>query len=135
VEFADTNIFVYAASRHQADLAKMQAAQHLIATRPLAISLQVLQEFYVVARSPRKLNLSHQEALRRCLAWRRLPILEPTVALDDAAQISDRLGIGYYDAAIVAAARKLGCAKIYSEDLNAGQDYGGVLVENPFVGL
>jgi len=33
---------------------------------------------------------------------------------------------------IVAAAERAGCSKIWSEDLNAGQEYFGVPVENPF---
>jgi predicted nucleic acid-binding protein len=41
----------------------------------------------------------------------------------------------YWDAAIVAAARKLGCETLYSEDLNRGQDYGGVIVRNPFTSV
>jgi predicted nucleic acid-binding protein len=40
--------------------------------------------------------------------------------------------ISYWDAAIVAAAKKLGCHTLYSEDLNDGQDYDGVTVVNPF---
>jgi predicted nucleic acid-binding protein len=34
---------------------------------------------------------------------------------------------------IVAAADRGGCEKIWSEDLNTGQEYFGVMVENPFV--
>jgi predicted nucleic acid-binding protein len=33
---------------------------------------------------------------------------------------------------IVHSATETGCAVLYSEDLNAGQDYSGVRVENPF---
>ena len=36
------------------------------------------------------------------------------------------------DAAIIAAARELGCQTVYSEDLNDGQTYDGVTVVNPF---
>jgi predicted nucleic acid-binding protein len=34
--------------------------------------------------------------------------------------------------AIVEAARALGCQEVLSEDLNVGQNYGGVRVVNPF---
>ncbi len=37
-----------------------------------------------------------------------------------------------WDATILAAAVELGCTTIYSEDMNDGQDYGGVRVVNPF---
>jgi predicted nucleic acid-binding protein len=33
---------------------------------------------------------------------------------------------------IIAAARLSDCDLLYSEDLNHGQDYGGIRVENPF---
>jgi predicted nucleic acid-binding protein len=33
---------------------------------------------------------------------------------------------------IVRSANEMGCAVLYSEDLNSGQDYSGVRVENPF---
>jgi predicted nucleic acid-binding protein len=37
-----------------------------------------------------------------------------------------------WDAAIIGAARRAGCARLYSEDLNAGQDFDGVAVVDPF---
>ncbi len=43
-----------------------------------------------------------------------------------------RFDISYWDAAILEAARALGCEVVLSEDLNDGQDYAGVRVENPF---
>jgi predicted nucleic acid-binding protein len=43
-----------------------------------------------------------------------------------------RFQISYWDAAIIEASRAMGCAKLLSEDLGDGQDYGGVLVANPF---
>src|SRR5438552_15868477 len=44
-------------------------------------------------------------------------------------------GIHFYDGMIIAAAECGGCHKIWSEDLNAGQEYFGIAVENPFVWL
>jgi predicted nucleic acid-binding protein len=41
-------------------------------------------------------------------------------------------GIRFYEGMIVAAAERGGCEKIWSEDLNAGQKYFGVTVDNPF---
>jgi predicted nucleic acid-binding protein len=49
--------------------------------------------------------------------------------------ISRRFRITYYDGAILAAAERLGCETLYSEDLSDGQTYGRVRVENPFRGL
>jgi len=52
--------------------------------------------------------------------------------VDLALEIAKRFNLGYYDSLILAAARLGGCSVVYSEDLNPGQDYGGVRVENPF---
>lgn len=40
--------------------------------------------------------------------------------------------LSYWDAAIVEAARTLGCEEVLSEDLNSGQDFDGVRAVNPF---
>jgi predicted nucleic acid-binding protein len=138
VEFLDTNVLVYAASDKAADQQKGHVARDLLRRGPaeFAISLQVLQEFYVAARAPRKLDLDHEEALRFCGQWRAFTVLEPTLGLFEAAvELCARYQIGYYDAAILAAARQLGCTTLHSEDLNDGQDYEGVRVENPFRGI
>jgi predicted nucleic acid-binding protein len=138
VEFLDTNVLVYAASQQAADQQKAGVARDLLRRGPqeFAISLQVLQEFYVASRAPRKLALSHEEALQFCDQWRAFTVLEPTLQLFEAAlELCTRYQINYYDAAILAASRQLGCTTVHSEDLNDGQDYGGVRVENPFRGL
>jgi len=138
VEFLDTNVLVYAASERAADQQKAGVARDLLRRGPseFAISLQVLQEFYVAARAPRKLALTHEEALKFCGQWRAFTVLEPTLQLFEAAlELCARHQIAYYDAAILAAARQLGCGKVHSEDLNDGQNYDGVRVENPFRGI
>jgi predicted nucleic acid-binding protein len=67
--------------------------------------------------------------------YERFPVQETTVALFNAALRSKRrYGIHYWDAAIIEAARSLGCDTVLSEDLSDGQDYGGVRVINPFKG-
>jgi len=62
-----------------------------------------------------------------------LPTLDLTPALFRAAlNIHRRFQISYWDAAIIAAAKQMGCRTVYSEDLSAGQNYDGVTVINPF---
>ena len=48
-------------------------------------------------------------------------------------EVFSRHGIQFYDAMMVSAALESGCTEILSEDLNDGQDYGGVIAHNPFV--
>jgi predicted nucleic acid-binding protein len=67
-------------------------------------------------------------------AFLRFPVQETTVALMRAAlSTSRRFRVSYRDAAIIEAARSLGCGTPLSEDLADGTDYGGVRVRNPFV--
>ena len=49
-----------------------------------------------------------------------------------AAATCQRFGVSYWDAAILEAARSLGCDLVLSEDLGDGRNYAGVRVENPF---
>ena len=42
--------------------------------------------------------------------------------------------VGFYDALMIAAANKMGCATVFTEDLNSGQKYGNVTAVNPFQG-
>ena len=63
----------------------------------------------------------------------RFPVLDITTDLMLAAAATcRRFGVSYWDAAILEAARSLGCDVVLSEDLSDGQDYAGVRVENPF---
>jgi predicted nucleic acid-binding protein len=58
------------------------------------------------------------------------PVAPSTVR--DPLQLAARFQISYWDAAIIAASRELGCHTVYSEDLSDGQDYEDVVVVNPF---
>lgn len=55
VRFIDTNVLLYAISRDREERDKAQRANEILATRDIALSVQVLQEFYVqaTAREPR----------------------------------------------------------------------------------
>ena len=100
------------------------------------MSVQVLQEFYTQAtRRTRNDRLTHEDALAVLERLVALPVQALTTELVLAAIATcGRFRISYWDAAIIEAARALGCAVVLSEDLNDGQDYGGVRVENPFRG-
>ena len=72
---------------------------------------------------------------KRLCAWTNRSIVRPKLSVphvDLALEISRRYQTGYYKALILSAARFMGCDVVYSEDLNDGQDYGGVIVTNPF---
>ena len=132
--FVDTNVLLYAASTADDEKDKALRAREILEAEDLALSVQVLQEFYVQATRPtRSERLSHAQAATLVEALLRFPVQETTVALMRAAlETAARFRVSYWDAAIIEAARALGCDVVLSEDLNDGQDYAGVRVENPF---
>jgi predicted nucleic acid-binding protein len=136
VRFVDTNVLLYAISRDEAERGKAAQASELLSSREVALSVQVLQEFYVqVTRDSRPDRLDREQAAALVESFRRFPVQETTMpVMLSAMSTSERYGISYWDAAIIEAARALGCETVLSEDLGDGQDYGGVRVENPFRG-
>lgn len=132
--FLDTNILLYSISRNPADALKRDRAIALLGRDDGALSVQVLQEFYVQAtRATRPRPLSHEAALGLLTAWTRFKIQETTLSiLTGALEIKATHGFSYWDSAIIAAARALGCRELYSEDMSHGQEVGGVVIVNPF---
>ena len=132
--FLDTNVLVYAALGTGKEASKRKRALELIEVERFATSAQVLQEFFVTVVRKASRPLSAEVALE----WIEQFIVFPCQAIDEqlvriAIEQSERFGISYWDAAILAAAEALGTETVYSEDLNAERRYGRVRVVNPFV--
>jgi predicted nucleic acid-binding protein len=134
-DFVDTNVLVYA---YVATDRRKQGIAKDIVRRALAgegmVSTQVLSEF-----ASTLLHRFSPPALPQDLL-QMLDILSPLplVRLDHgtvrrAVEARAAYGIHFYDGMIVAAAERGGCGRILSEDLNAGQKYFQIPVENPFV--
>jgi predicted nucleic acid-binding protein len=136
VEFCDTNVVVYAYDRtagHKHDRARI-LIDRLWARDDGALSIQVLQELFVsLTRKIRPPVPFHRarEIVNDLSTWH---IVEPTrhdiIAAIDA---SDRWKVSFWDALILTTARKAGATILWSEDLNEGQSYDGVVVRNPFL--
>ncbi len=134
--FVDTNILVYAYDRHAGD--KHARAKELIETlwenNTGVVSTQVLQEFYVNIRRKAQSPLNATTAQRLIedyLSWKI--VVNDGIALIEAIAIEQRYQLSFWDALIVQAANAAGAEVLYSEDLNNGQLYGEVRVENPFL--
>src|ERR1700690_1068519 len=134
VDFLDTNILVYA--YQYTDSRKQGIAQDLV-RRAVAerwvISSQVLAEFattllhkFSQPPTPEELNkiLDRLEPIKLVL-----PDLE---VVRRAIQARTSYQLHFYDGLIVAAAERAGCARLWSEDFNEGQEYFGVTVAHPF---
>jgi predicted nucleic acid-binding protein len=135
VRFVDTNVLLYAISREPEDQHKAERANALLDAGGVALSVQVLQEFYVQStRETRADRITHRQAARLVESLLVFPVADITTGVVLAAMATrERFGISYWDAAILEAARSLGCEVVLSEDLSDGQDFAGVRVENPFL--
>ena len=132
--FIDTNVLLYAASGAHEDLAKKAVARQVLAQADIGFSAQVMQEFYYAAVRKERLAITHDQSLKILEALSPFPVLPIDRELVlNAIEIKVRYRLSYWDAAIIAAARRLGCDVLYSEDLSHGQDYDGVKVVNPFL--
>ena len=134
MRLVDTNVLLYAVSSLKEDAAKRRRARELLTESGLAVSVQVLQEFYHQATHPKRSGrLTRNDAINFLGTFLEFPVQDVTLDLfRSAVSISQRFQLSYWDGAILAAARSLGCDAVYSEDLSSEQDYGGLRVINPF---
>jgi predicted nucleic acid-binding protein len=131
--FFDTNVLVYTDDRGVPD--KRQTAMALVEEHGRAgsgvISLQVLQEYFVNAR---KLGVSPGDARSKVELFATgfdVAVLEADDVLA-AIDIHRAHGFSFWDALILKAASKAGCAVLLTEDLQDGRVFDGVQVSNPF---
>jgi len=127
--FFDTNVLVYAFA---ADDPRSARAEALIADGGV-IGVHVLNEFTNVARRKLRWDWEQIEAslvvIEELLGAAR-PL---TTALHaHAVALARDFKLSFYDALIVAAAMDAGCEVLCSEDLQDGQKFGALTVENPF---
>ena len=132
--FIDTNILLYSISRDPAEARKRAIAITLLEADDMALSVQVLQEFYVQAtRATRPDPLANDIAVGLVRSWLRFKVQDITLPIMlGALDIKMAYGLSYWDAAIVAAARALGCRELLSEDMSHGREVEGVTINNPF---
>jgi predicted nucleic acid-binding protein len=91
----------------------------------------VMSEYAAVAVG--RLRHDLETVLRQLLLLEKLEVVVVTPRLiRRGLEIQTRYQINFWDASIIAAASSAGCSLLLSEDLNAGQVYAEVRVENPF---
>ena len=131
--FLDSNVLLYACSSAPEDVEKRRVAEDLMLSRPFALSAQVLQEFIANALRKPRLGISEGniDATLQMASLVRVQSVTRELVLS-AVTLRRRYQLSQWDATILAAAMELGCGEVYSEDMNDGQDYGGVRVINPF---
>jgi len=133
ISFVDTNVLLYAASNAVADQPKRAIARRLLAESGIGFSAPVLQEFYAAAVTKQRLQMKHDEAIGVLNSLAAFPVWPITRELVlEAIDAKQRFQISYWDAAILTAAKHMGCKTVYSENFNSGQECDGVRVVDPF---
>lgn len=135
-DFIDSNVFVYLFDECHSD--KRQIAQSLIqaalANGSTQISFQVVQETLNVITRKLAVPVTAEDARDfldqvLLLLWK----VNPSRALyQRGLALQARYRLSFYDSLIVAAALDAGCTRIYSEDLQHGQQIEGLTIVNPF---
>ena len=132
--FFDTNILVYlfdAGAPAKQRRAREILTQHTLAGQTL-LSTQVLQEFYVVVTRKLATPLDPDAAYQ---AVRELAVM-PSVRVDiplilSAIQLSRSKRLSFWDGLIVQSALEGGASILYSEDMQDGQVFETLRIENP----
>ena len=134
-QFFDTNVVIYAYD--DSDPAKQSEARSRLlnaaASSTGVLSTQVLGEFFhsTVVRRP-LLSVAEARVAIQALSKLSVAVITPEL-VTQAINLHERFQLRYWDALIIATAKKEGCEEVLSEDMNHGQDYDGVRVTNPFV--
>ena len=130
--FLDSNVLLYAASERNRDPRRFDIAIELVLGTLFGVSGQSLAEFANVSR--RKRLLDDAEVDRWLAFLGTFPFLPVDQAYVRAGlDLARRYQLKYYDAALLAAAERLGAPIFYTEDLNHNQVYGSVRAVNPFL--
>ena len=134
--FVDTNVLVYA--RDSSEPTKQPLARQWLEAlwprRAGRLSVQVLQEFYVTVTRKLDPGLPAEEArsdVRDLFRWD--PLAMDGRLIESAWLLQDQHSVSFWDALIVAAARRSECEFLLSEDLQDGHDFAGTQVVNPFL--
>jgi predicted nucleic acid-binding protein len=133
--FFDTNVLVYlfdADSPIKQARARLLFQEHVQLGR-IALSPQVLQEFYVTVTRKLVRPLAGEAALAALAQLSALPL----VAIDGAlilraVQLHQKASLSFWDALIVQAALEGNCKILLSEDMQHGRRFGDLAIQNPF---
>jgi predicted nucleic acid-binding protein len=132
--FVDTNVFVYVVDDDEpVKQQRARAALDEAMRGGLVLSGQILGEFYVTVTRKLRRPLD-PDAAYEALHWlgQFKVITIDNDLVRSAARASRIAQVSYWDGLVLVAAATGGCDRVLTEDLNDGQLYGSVRVENPF---
>jgi predicted nucleic acid-binding protein len=136
VTFIDSNILLYTidnsnpAKQTQAIDAITQAS----AQGTVAISTQVMVEFFNISTTKLKPGLSHQAASDMLERLCEFEVVTSTAqSVLEATKLMQRYKLQWWDALILEAALRANADTLLSEDGQHGQRFGKLVVHNPFL--
>jgi predicted nucleic acid-binding protein len=135
--FVDTTVVIYAFDTSAGE--KREKALALLAefwnTGNGCLSVQVLQEFYLIATQKLARPMPVETVKRIVTALSRWEVHTPTEEdVLSAIEMQKRHRLSFWDAMIITSASKLGCRVLYSEELSDTELIAGVQVVDPFSG-
>ncbi len=134
--FFDTNVLVYAMDASDRSRQEQSIARFARACRDdtVALSTQVLQEFYNITTRKLRPPLSAREALLQIERLCDFQVVGATAqSVLAAVELTQKYQLQWWDALILESALRANADVLVSEDGQHGQRFGKLVVENPFV--
>ena len=132
--FVDTNILVYghdseAGEKHA--IARARLEDLWTRDAPPSISVQVLQEFFVNLVKKGVALSTARRVTENYLAWH--VVENDRRLLLSGMEEQARWKLSFWDALILAAARRARARTLWTEDFSTGQEYDGIRAFNPLL--
>lgn len=134
--FVDTNLWAYRLDRREPEKSAFVRdwLRELAREYEIVISTQVLIELRSVLTRKLEPALSWRDTRAALEALAEFEVVSANAnLLLDAHELSRNQRLSWFDALIVEAAIRSGCACLYTEDFAQGQRFGALRVRNPFV--
>lgn len=134
--FFDTNILVYLfdASDPVRQKKAMDCFQEAVNSHSIALSTQVLQEFYAVTTRKLKPAITPERAAQHVNLLCAFDVMDSTAQTVQAAMVlAQGHQLSWWDALVLEAALRAKAEVIYTEDFSHGQRFGSLTVVNPFL--
>ncbi len=132
--FIDTNVILYMhdARNREKEAAAIEWMRRLAAQNSTTVNLQILNEVANAFLKKRWFPSPDTafEIIDRLAEFGDMPVGWAEIHL--ARQLHKYLGYSWWDCLLLASALELGCSHFLSEDLQDGQEIGGLTIINPF---
>jgi len=136
IVFIDTNIWIYAvdAGEPQKQTAALAYILQTEQAHTIALSPQVMQEFFNATTCKKEKLLNPEIALKHLAAMADFKVVESNAqSVLRAASLMQEHKLSWWDSLILEAAIRAKADVLASEDVQHGRKFGKLIVENPFI--